>query len=88
MDLEEKLQNLPVTDRPGIEDDIDALGVSAVAAVGRVRSVATGVAYAGRYDAGELRIKSCIPQKQPPAKTALSGLSLIQISSTWLMNAP
>src|SRR3546814_9365174 len=55
VDLEEELQDPPVADLLGIEDDLDALGMGAVVAVGRVRHVAAGIADAGRDDAGQLR---------------------------------
>src|SRR3546814_12936216 len=54
VDLEEELQDPPVADLLGIEDDLDALGMGAVVAVGRVRHVAAGIADAGRDDAGQL----------------------------------
>src|SRR5690606_35072765 len=54
VDLEEELQDAPVTDLLRIEDDLDALGVGAVVAVGGVGHVAAGVADAGLDDAGQL----------------------------------
>src|SRR3546814_18545369 len=63
VDLEEELQDPPVADLLGIEDDLDALGMGAVVAVGRVRHVAAGLADAGRADAGQLADKRLPPQE-------------------------
>ena len=54
VDLEEELDQLPVTDPGGVEDDLDALGMAAVIAIGRILHIAAGVADTGLLDAGEL----------------------------------
>src|SRR3954468_10591080 len=49
-DLEEELQDVPVGDALGVEDDLDRLGVPRMVAVGRVLVLATGVADPGGDD--------------------------------------
>ena len=44
MDLEEELQNVPVGRLPGIEDDLDRLGVTRMVAGGRVVAGPAGIA--------------------------------------------
>ena len=82
VDLEEELQQVPVGDLLRVEDDLDGLGVGAVVAVGRVRARRRRCSRRGwRSRPGRLRIRSCIPQKQPPARMAFSRLSLIVVHS-------
>jgi hypothetical protein len=50
VDLEEKFQDFPEARNPGIEDDLDRLGVRAMIAIGCVRHVASGVPDAGGED--------------------------------------
>src|SRR3954447_4372856 len=52
MDLEKELQQLAIADGFRIEDDLDAFGVIAVVAIGRVRHLTAGVADPGRDYAG------------------------------------
>src|SRR5262249_20979238 len=54
VDLEEVFQDPPVTDLLGIKGDLDALGMGAVVAVGRIRNVAARIAHTGLHDAGYL----------------------------------
>ena len=77
VDLEEELEQVAVRGLLGIEDDLDRLGVRPVVAVRRVRDVAARVADPRRQDAGRFRIRSCIPQKHPPARIAFSVAPLI-----------
>src|SRR3954453_4659551 len=49
-DLEEELEDVPVGDPLGVEDDLDRLGVPRMVAVGRVLVLATGVADPGGDD--------------------------------------
>ena len=72
VDLEEEFEQRPVAGLGRIENDLDRFGMRAVIAVGRVRHVAAAIADAGRDTPGWRRIKSCMPQKQPPARTARS----------------
>jgi hypothetical protein len=51
VDLEEELQDVPVGDPLGVEDDLDRLGVAGMVPVGRVGVLATGVSDAGGDDA-------------------------------------
>src|SRR6185436_16195926 len=51
VDLEEELQDVPVGDALGVEDDLDRLGVPGVVAVGRVVVLPTGVSDPGGDDA-------------------------------------
>jgi len=50
VDLEEELQDVPVGGLPGIEDDLDRLGVTRMVAGGRVVVLPAGVAGAGGDD--------------------------------------
>src|SRR5262249_52996014 len=50
VDLEEKLQDVPVGGPPGIEDDLDRLGVTRMVVGGRVVVLPAGVADAGGDD--------------------------------------
>ena len=50
MDLEEELEDVPVGDALGVEDDLDRLGVAGMVGVGRVLVLPTGVAHAGGDD--------------------------------------
>ena len=52
--MEEILQDAPVARLRGVEDDFDRLRMSAMVAVGRVRSVAARIADASRDNAGKL----------------------------------
>src|SRR6476660_2443251 len=52
VNLEEELEQIPVRDLLGIEDDLDRLGVRSVVAIGCVRHVATAIANAGRDHTG------------------------------------
>jgi hypothetical protein len=52
VDLEEELQDVPVGGLPGIEDDLDLLGVTEMVAGGRVVVLPAGVADAGGDDSG------------------------------------
>jgi hypothetical protein len=70
-----------VGDLLGVEDDLDRLGVRAVVAIGRVGDVAAGVATRVEMTSGRLRSRSCIPQKQSPARIAFSVVSIIDRSS-------
>jgi hypothetical protein len=74
VDLEEKLEKLAVADLAGIEDDLNGFGVGSMIAVGRIHNVAAGVADAREITPSYRRIRSCMPQKQPPARTARSSL--------------
>src|SRR3954467_8093532 len=51
VDLEEELQDVPVGDALGVEDDLDRLGVTGMVRVGRVVVLPTGVSDPGRDDA-------------------------------------
>ena len=51
MDLEEELQDVPVGDPLGVEDDLDRLSVTRVVPVRRVLVLPTGVADPGGDDA-------------------------------------
>ena len=51
VDLEEQLENLPIADAGGVEDDLDGFGVSGMIAIGRVGVGAAGIADSGRQDA-------------------------------------
>src|SRR3546814_770927 len=51
MDLEEKLEQIPIGRLVGVEDDLDRLSVGAMISVGRIRHVATGIADSGRKNA-------------------------------------
>ena len=51
VDLEEELQDVPVGDPVGAEDDLDRLGVAGMVPVGRVGVLAAGVSDAGGDDA-------------------------------------
>jgi hypothetical protein len=72
VDLEEELEDVPVGGAPGIEEDLDRLGVSRMVVVGRVLVLPTGVADAGGDDSSRWRSSSCAGQKQPPARIAVS----------------
>src|SRR5918997_271039 len=50
VDLEEELEDLPVGDALGVEDDLDRLGVTGVVPVGRVVVAAAGISDPGRDD--------------------------------------
>jgi hypothetical protein len=50
VDLEEELEDVPVGDALGVEDDLDRLGVTRMVAVGRVVVLPTGVTDPGRDD--------------------------------------
>ena len=52
MDLEEELQDVPVGGPPGIDDDLDRLGMTRMVALGRVVVLPSGVADAGGDDSG------------------------------------
>src|SRR5262245_58067017 len=54
VDLEEVFQDPSVTDLLGIEGDLDAFGMGAVVAIGRIRNVAAGIAHTALHDAGHL----------------------------------
>jgi hypothetical protein len=77
VDLEEELEDVPVGDALGVEDDLDRLGVARVVAVGRVVVLAAGVADPGGDDPVAVAQRSWTPQKQPPARMAVSVLSLM-----------
>ena len=51
MDLEEELEDVPIGDPLGVEDDLDRLGVTRMVAVGRVLVLPAGVSDAGGDDA-------------------------------------
>jgi hypothetical protein len=51
VDLEEVLEDVPVGDALGVEDDLDRLGVTRMVPVGRVVVLPAGVSDAGRDDA-------------------------------------
>ena len=51
VDLKEELEDVPVGDPLGIEDDLDGFGVTGMVAVRRVLVLAAGVADPGRDDA-------------------------------------
>ena len=73
VDLEEEFEDVPETDGPGVEDDLDRLGVTGVVPVGRVLVLPARVSDPRRDDALRWRSKSCTPQKQPPARMAVSA---------------
>src|SRR5574337_1295577 len=52
VDLEEKLQQLPITHKTGIEGDLDGFGVLAMLAIGGVGRVATAIADARGQHSG------------------------------------
>ena len=54
MDLEEELEQVAVARHRRVEDDLDALGMGAVVAVGGVGDVTARVPDSGRDDAGEV----------------------------------
>src|SRR5262245_56019849 len=51
VDLEEELEDLPIAHHRRVEDDLDRLGMSAMIAIGSVRSSAARVANPGRHNA-------------------------------------
>ena len=77
---EEELEQLAVRELGRIEHDLDRFRVRAVIAVGRVRHVAAAVTHACGATPGSLRIKSCMPQKHPPARIAVSVFAIRVIS--------
>ena len=50
VDLEEELEDVPVRDALGVEDDLDRLGVTTGVCVGRVVALPAGVSDPGRDD--------------------------------------
>ena len=77
MDLEEELEDVSVGDALRVEDDLDRLGVTRMVRVGRVVVLPAGVSDPGGDDSVARRSNSWTPQKQPPARIAVSVLSLI-----------
>ena len=74
--LKEEFQKRPVTRLGRIEDDLDRLGVPFVVSIRGVSHGAACVPDPCGNHAGWRRIKSCTPQKQPPARTARSSVIL------------
>jgi hypothetical protein len=77
VDLEEELEDVPVGDPRGIEDDLNGLGVAGMVGVGRVLVLAAGVADASGDHPVAVAKQLCISQKQPPARIAVSVLSVM-----------
>ena len=77
VDLEEELEQLPIGDPLRIEDDLDRLGVTGIVLLGRV--VVPPPIHPTRVEMTPSRWRSscCMIQKQPPARIAVSVLSLM-----------
>src|SRR3546814_7484761 len=73
VDLEEKLEQVPISRLVGVEDDLDRLSVGAMISVGRIRHIATGIADSGRKNAWPAPYQLLHSPEAPPGKNCEIG---------------
>ena len=80
VDLEEELEDVPVGDALGVEDDLDPLGVTPGVLVGRALALSTGVADPGGDDAVAVPEQFVYPVA-PPQKRIDPMMSSLYVST-------